>query len=257
MKTFAQLYTLGLVTILSPFTGIVAAEMYTQLNPIPSLEERKRADYRKEASIYEQSTGSNLEGKLNDQRFAIVLVDMQESFLQNIHPHERTQLIQEQETVLEAAAHYDIPVLVFEMDNFGKTIPELQNILKIVPRTKTFWKNRDDGFEIYESIIRFDPEYFPQDWLKKQGVDSLYFMGVNGNGCVEATANSAKDLFDLTIATSNNVIATSGKSSSTGVCAYESCDEAKASLGTFLEKGLLHQNTTPFLAYFREKKSYN
>ncbi len=238
---------------LAPLTGIAGAKVYVGLHPIPSIEEMDRNYYEKKARLYEHSSGSNLEGKLQDQIFGIILVDMQDSFLQGIHTPERIQLIREQKKVLAVAAEYDLPVLIFEMDNYGQTTKELQELVDTVPRTKTFSKNRNDGFEIYDPLPRFDPETFPSDWLKQQGVDSVYMMGVNGNACVKETADSAMKM-GFTIATSTDVIATANKNAATGSCAYESCIEARASLSDFVEKGILHNENDAFLDYFRGKK---
>lgn len=233
--------------------GAGAEKAYIALYPFPTFEEREQARYQKRAAIYEQSSGSNLEGKIKDQNFGIVLVDMQDAFLKDINSDERIQLLREQKKVLKTAEEYDIPVLVFERDTYGKTTKEIQDILETVPRTKTFYVDRNNGFESYDDSKIFNPDYFPKDWLKQQGVDTLYMMGVNGNGSVKRTADSARDLLSFTVATSNDVIASAGKNSYLGSCAYESCPEAKAALSDFLEKGLLHRDNDPFLEYFRKE----
>lgn len=256
-KKMHPLYTLGFISALSPLLGIGGAQAYHFLHPFPTIEEMHRQYDREQAEIYEQSGGSNLEGKLTNQNIGIILVDMQDGFLRNIHPVEKVQLLERQKEVLTIAKNYDVPVLVFEMENemqnFGRTTKALQDILDTIPRTKTFSKNRDDGFEIYDDHRRFDPEYFPSDWLEQQNVDTVYVMGVNGNACVSETADSARDLFSLTIATSNDVIATADTNAASGYCAFESCDEAMAGLVPFVEHGLIHQNNRPFLEYLQKK----
>ncbi len=211
---------------------------------------------RERAALYEQGPRSNLEQKLQgDLHFGIVLVDMQPRFLEHgFYPYESHEMITEQKRVLTAARDYDLPVLVFETDGYGDTIPALQDLIEQIPRTTTFGKRYDDGFEIYESIIQHpNPGIFPQDWLQEQGVNALYFMGINGNACVTETASSAQEL-NFTIATSNQVIATANDNAQSGDCRSESCDEAKAGLLLFQSKGILDPENQPFLDYFKEQK---
>lgn len=220
-----------------------------------SFEEYSARYNREQAAIYEQSTGSNIEAKLQpDLHFGIVVVDTQTEFINKINSEERLQLISQEKRVLEAAKTYNIPLLVFEMDNFGETLPTLERLVEQVPRHTTFRKYRDNGFEIYGTIQKPNAEIFPDDWLREQGVDTLYFMGMNGNACVYATANSAQDFLGFQIATSNDVIATADENSQTGNCAFDSCDEAKSGLTFFLEKGILSRDSQAFLEYFSERK---
>ncbi|MSR86180.1 hypothetical protein EXS74_02185 [Candidatus Woesearchaeota archaeon] len=160
-------------------------------------------------------------------------------------------MLQEQKKVLGVAKKYDLPVLIFETDHFGKTIPALQELIEQLPRTTTFGKHRDDGFEIYEHGMKHpNSDYFPQDWLKEQGVNALYFRGINGNACVSETASSAQEFHDFTIATSNEVIATSNDNANSRDCHSKSCDEAKGGLLLFQSKGILDTENQPFLDYF-------
>ena len=220
---------------------------------IESYEEFNARYYREGAVLYEESTGSNTQEKLqNNYNFGIILVDMQPSFLKHIDPQEKKQLIQRQREVLTLAKRYDIPTLVFEFDGQGETISELEQIIADIPRTKTFTKERDDGFEIYHGPKNFEPDYYPSDWLQAQGVDAVYMMGINGFACVQETADSAKDLFHLQIATSNDVIASGTEKVS---CPFESCDQGKASLSYFLQEGILDKTNYPFIKYLKDNKT--
>ena len=219
-------------------------------------EEFNRNHMRKQAAIYETSSGSNLKEKpLSGLKFGIVLVDMQEGFFERgFYPYEKSEMLREQKRVLEAAKEYDLPVLVFEMEGFGETLAPLEELIQQVPKHTTFSKYRQDGFEIYGHLQSPNPEVFPSDWLKEQGVNALYFMGINGNACVYETANSAQDLYNFTIATSNEVIATANDNAESGDCHSESCDEAKSGLVLFLQRGILHPKNEPFLDYFKRKE---
>ena len=106
-----------------------------------------KAYFRERATKYDLNAKTNSEEKLQgDLKFAIVIVDMQELFLAKVTPGESFEMLREQKKVLQIAQEQDIPVLVFEYENNGPTIPTLKEYIEAVPRHKYFTKDEDDGF---------------------------------------------------------------------------------------------------------------
>ena len=67
---------------------------------------------------------------------------------------------------------------------------------------------------------------------------------------LDVTVIDVNTVWDF-LATDAHVIASAGKNAQKGYCAFESCNEAKAALSDFLEKGLLHPDSQPFLDYLK------
>lgn len=122
---------------------------------------------------------------------------------------------------------------------FGETIPELKEIIDRVPRHVYMSKFRNDGFERYG-----DNEEKPSAWLKENGVDSVYFMGVNTDACVYSSASSATEVYDLNIVSTKDVIATSE--------CYDDCADAFKGFNLFLEKGAFGEDHRIFIDYLRK-----
>ena len=214
-------------------------------------EAYRKAYYRERATTYEQSSKTNLEDELKgDLNFGIVIIDMQEPFLAKITAAESSEMIAEQKKSLQLAKEQNIPVIVFEYEGNGETIPTLQKYIEEVPRHIYFTKSDDDGFAFQEEKDQNDS---PSAWLKENKVNALYFEGVNGSACVLASANSAY-MDNFTVATSNQVIATGDQSTEEGYCPEEQCNEAKSSLLFFLQNGILDPNNQPFLDYLAKNK---
>jgi len=188
----------------------------------------------------------SLEEKLgSDANFAIVVVDMQDEFTPKIKKKELEKEIPNQQKVLEAAAKYDIPVLVLEYSGPSPTIPEIKEKVLEVPRHEFLTKNRDSGFlERGHYAIEGDN---PADWLKANNVDSLYFIGMNTDVCVEASAVDAFWYYDFQVATSIDVIAS--------YSCYDNCKSVYYTFDFFAKEGYIGLNHEDFIRYLEEQNN--
>lgn len=143
---------------------------------------------------------SNGEDAPKDSPVAVLIIDMQKVFLEDIDGKERRRLIESQAEILNYCAEHDIPIVVVEYRGCGKTIRELKRRIKKVPRQEFVTKNVNNGFR--------NPEL--EEALKTWGVKKIILMGVNASACVIETAEGAiKKGFQ--IATSECLIADEGK----------------------------------------------
>ena len=113
---------------------------------------------------------------------AVLLIDMQTSFVEDLDPKKVPGLIKRQLAVLRKCCELDIPCVTLEL-RFGgdETIQELASAFGKVPRQALFIKDRDDGF--YDTALH--------QKLQEWQVSKLVLMGINANFCVRATAKSA------------------------------------------------------------------
>lgn len=128
-----------------------------------------------------------MEQGIDTSKFAVVIVDMQPTFLGKILEGEKTDLIRNQLALLERCLLSDIPVIAFEGQderdiNYVETIPELKSRIKQLKRKQFFEKEHYDGFTYY-------PEVDKQ--LTSWGVKTLCFTGINAMACVMETADGA------------------------------------------------------------------
>ena len=127
---------------------------------------------------------------------AVILIDMQTDFIDEIEHKKRKEIIQGQIGVLQACSKNDIPVITLEYANHGGTIAILRRYIGRVPRTQTIIKKCDDGFSNQQL----------KDELDKLDAKTLLLMGINANHCVKRTAESALKLGYRTV-TAHNLIA--------------------------------------------------
>lgn len=126
---------------------------------------------------------------------AVLLIDMQNHYLEDIKIEDKKNLIKNQKEVLEICMRKDIPVAVLEMCAKGKTAEELCLLIEKIPRKSFFEKRGRSGF--YET-----PLY---DELVKWSINSVFLMGIYATSCVLTTAEDALEK-KLKIFTSGNVI---------------------------------------------------
>lgn len=112
---------------------------------------------------------------------AVILIDMQCGFMNQLRQNTRSALIKNQQSVIMVCRVADIPICVLEYIDHGETISKLTKKLKCVPRVKTIQKFHDDGFRDTElgSVL--------ENW----GVRNILLMGINAEYCVKETAKSA------------------------------------------------------------------
>lgn len=114
------------------------------------------------------------------ENVAILIMDMQHSFLGYLSNTETKRIIEGQKELLLLAKKEKIPVLVFEYYAYGNTDEQIRLSLKGC-FFKTFTKKYDSAF----SVKKLDP------WLRKRGIKNLILAGIFADACVLSTAVNA------------------------------------------------------------------
>lgn len=148
----------------------------------------KRLSTRALAPVGRGSTGTEIAMRADRQSDyfkgleapAVVLIDMQTDFVENLLESVRRSLIPAQVDVLGQCAERDIPVIVLEFYGHGNTIKPVRKALKRVRRKKFITKYTDDGFDGTGLKAVLD----------SSDVKSLLLIGINAHACVLATAES-------------------------------------------------------------------
>lgn len=130
------------------------------------------------------------------EKMAVVIVDMQESFVSRVWEDEKESVIGHQVMLIRACAERDIPVVILEYTGDGETIRVLMTEIEKVPTTRKVVKYSNCGFYLTNL----------NTILVELGVRILVFTGINASFCVASTANSALRL-GYKIATSEDLIA--------------------------------------------------
>lgn len=119
--------------------------------------------------------------KTNSNSTAVILVDMQDFFLEKFEKEKVKDLILNQNKVLELCEVNKIPLFVLEYSGRGKTVSALQKSIKKVEDVSVVVKENNSGFR----------DTNLDELLKNKGVKKIILMGINGSGCVQDTAIGA------------------------------------------------------------------
>ncbi len=111
-------------------------------------------------------------------KIGLLLIDMQQPFLDEITRREKKKLFSSQKRLIQEC---DIPVVVLEYLGKGMTVRKLRKAIRKTVIFKTIIKGDDDGFWKTEL----------EEELRKLGIDTLILAGINADACVMATASSA------------------------------------------------------------------
>lgn len=117
----------------------------------------------------------------DENKYAVLLVDMQEYFLETIEEEKRKSIIQSQINVLEHCARKDIPLAEIKFNKRGESLNQLQPYILNIPRSKQIWKFQHNAFSKPELNIS----------LEKWNIKNVCIMGVYSSACVKATAEGA------------------------------------------------------------------
>ena len=121
------------------------------------------------------------DNRINLDKLAILIVDMQPSFLESIGAIERKRLIRAHEEILIACVRRDYPVAVLEYAGRGRTHKNLRSLIHQIPRFEFFKKVFDNGFTNPHLLEKFN------EW----GTSEICITGINASFCVKSTASSA------------------------------------------------------------------
>ncbi|MEK6863768.1 MAG: cysteine hydrolase [Nanoarchaeota archaeon] len=126
---------------------------------------------------------------------AVLVIDMQDSFLLSLNQDERAEEIPYQIEVLNAAQRNNVPIFVVEYAGMGPTVDELTGAISASD---------------YNLVVKTENNAFNNTsldaLLKERGIHSLILMGVFASACVHATAEGALQN-GYEIITSTDVIA--------------------------------------------------
>jgi len=123
---------------------------------------------------------------------AVLLIDMQKTFLDYISEQMREPLINTQRMVIDYCAARDVPLVVLEYAPrcYGRTNDKLSRAAKMVPRNTFVEKKSQSGFN----------DTNLEQVLHDFGRKNLYLMGIYTDQCVQKTAEDAlKKNFKITI----------------------------------------------------------
>ena len=136
---------------------------------------------------------NTLKGKI-----AVLIIDMQDFFLNKFTDGKRKTLIRNQCKVIDFCAKRKIPLIFLEYKDRGNTVTILQKSLENISCVKTITKDSNGGFT--------DTDL--DETLKNHNVKSVVLMGINASGCVQDTAIGALNR-GYEIVTSKDIIASS------------------------------------------------
>lgn len=129
-------------------------------------------------------------------RLAVLLIDMQEEWVERVEPDTRKEIIAGQVDVIRQCSKLNIPLFLLEYVGSGETIKSLREEAAKVPRVQTVRKWHDDGFDRTDLCVR----------MNKLGAKTALLMGINASCCVRSTGMGAINA-SFGIITAENLIA--------------------------------------------------
>ena len=115
---------------------------------------------------------------------AVLLIDMQDSFVDYLPEGEADRIIRNQIKVIRRCGREGIPIGLVEYESEGRTIDSLlDEIEEIKDDTHIFYvlKHCDNAFRETEL----------EETLRRLGIEELCLMGINASACVWDTAEDA------------------------------------------------------------------
>lgn len=133
--------------------------------------------------------------KSKNTDIALLLVDMQNSFLKGMTSKETNRILYPQLNVLDYCIKEDIPVVVLEFISESATHRLIRKKTRKVPRSEKIKKCSDSGFR-YTNLA---------EKLESWKIGCVCLAGINSHACVKSTAKSALE-YGLRITTSKDII---------------------------------------------------
>jgi nicotinamidase-related amidase len=134
--------------------------------------------------------------QINNSDLAVLLIDMQQSFIKDVSVPERKKLIKTHIDIIRYCNEQNIPLIHVEYAGQGKTVPQIRKVLN---ETNTIY------------ISKSAPDVFSENGLgdiirKELNRNTLFLMGLYASECVYSSGWGAKEL-GFEVITSNDVIA--------------------------------------------------
>ncbi len=111
----------------------------------------------------------------------VLLIDMQDRFVQGLAREGAAKIISHQVKVLDYCREHDVPVFVLEFYGCGETIHPLSDHVSRLRRKECIIKRYNDGF--YDTLLSAR--------LQAEEIKTLLLMGINASYCVKRTAAGA------------------------------------------------------------------
>lgn len=119
---------------------------------------------------------------LSPLHYAVLLIDMQDYFLQRHHREDQKMLLSAHRCVLDFCREVSLPVAVLEYANHGSTTDYLREKVGRISNCETFVKANDNAFSGTD-LNRY---------LYSLEISDVVLLGINAEACVQATAINAK-----------------------------------------------------------------
>ncbi len=120
--------------------------------------------------------------RLSPLRYAVLLIDMQDRFLQRHHREDQKMLISAHGRVLDFCCEESLPVAVIEYEGYGLTTDYLREKVERLPKRETFTKTADNA------LVGTDLHHY----LRSLEISDVVLLGINAEACVQRTAIDAK-----------------------------------------------------------------
>jgi len=115
------------------------------------------------------------------EQYGVLLIDMQERFLDKFRDSKKKNLIKRQIRLLKYSRISDLPLVALEFAELGGTIQELRDHINLLKRHAYIVKDGNNGF--------FEDRLIEQ--LMYWRITNLILTGVNTSACVRDTAEGA------------------------------------------------------------------
>lgn len=112
---------------------------------------------------------------------ALIIIDMQEMFLDCLAARKRNHIIQNQRDVLDHCREYGVPVMVVQYFNCGPVVNEIQEKAMQCQAYTPIFKESDDAFE----------GTYLEKVLRKLDVQEVSLAGILASFCVRNTGEGA------------------------------------------------------------------
>jgi nicotinamidase-related amidase len=162
---------------------------------------------------------------------AVIIIDMQDFFLEKFTNEKRKVLIENQSRVIAFCMTRKIPIIFVEYQGRGTTTAILQQAVKDVSDTEIVIKDSNGGF----TNTNLD------EILHNKNVKNIVLMGINASGCVQDTAIGALHR-GYQVITSRGVVASSTKRDS----------DLNTSKKWYSENGLFFEDTDGLIDYIEK-----
>ncbi|RJQ29136.1 isochorismatase family protein [Candidatus Parcubacteria bacterium] len=122
---------------------------------------------------------------MNWENTALMIIDMQKSFTQNVPKEDLSQVIKNQKEIIHLCRQKNVPIFDIRWFGEGHTIADIKNELSGYPHLYEYIKDDDNAFQASDVKILLT-------LLDSLGIETLFLIGMNASACVLETADGAQ-----------------------------------------------------------------